>query len=123
RASTMESSRHAAWPAASSESCHGVAPSSRRKIKLLNGPVSPRKAVKRSVADSSTRIARRTCGVNSNFEAEPTVKISAYPRWRSYESTIALCNEIHAHIGRARVKFLHDDADQHDARRRITGHA
>src|SRR2546426_12281239 len=42
----------------------GVAPSSRRKIRPMKGPVRPAKTVNRSVAEMSIRSARRISGLN-----------------------------------------------------------
>jgi hypothetical protein len=57
-------SRHAPPAEDITASCSGVAPSSRRRIRPRNGPVSPAKTVNRSVAEMSIRRARRVSGLN-----------------------------------------------------------
>src|SRR5262245_6418045 len=66
RAHSKERSRHPPHAEEVTASWSGVAPRSRRRTKPMNGPVSPAKTVRSSVAEMSIRRARRVSGLNSD---------------------------------------------------------
>src|SRR3989441_8453258 len=70
-----ERSRQAPPPADMTESWSGVAPSSRRRIRPMNGVVRLAKTANRSAAETSMRSARRISGLKGGGLISPLCRI------------------------------------------------